>query len=119
MSLHLERLGKNICYYRNKKDLTQKQLAEMVGCATEDMSRYENGRRKIPLTTLNSICEVLDVSIEEMFTGITDARLHANDDKEAEDWVYKEFARITSGCFEETVRSILNICAQILDMPKG
>ncbi len=36
--------------YRRSRGLTQPELAEMIGCKTSAVSRYENGRTPEPVT---------------------------------------------------------------------
>jgi transcriptional regulator with XRE-family HTH domain len=41
--------GRSLRVMREQMSLTQQQLANMLGCARTELSRYETGERKIPL----------------------------------------------------------------------
>lgn len=65
-------IANNIKKYRTAKGLTQKQLAEAVGCGQSRIADYEAGRYKIENLTLGvalRIAETLQCSVEELFTS--------------------------------------------------
>lgn len=45
---------------RKKKRLTQKQLAEKAGMGKEQISKIENGRFNLTLSSINRIADALD-----------------------------------------------------------
>ncbi|TDM49953.1 XRE family transcriptional regulator [Macrococcoides goetzii] len=57
-------LGKRIKTYRNKKGITQKELADKIGVSNAVMSRYESGTRSPDFDKLKLIANELDVSID-------------------------------------------------------
>lgn len=118
MAIHYDRLGKNIRKYRKKNRLSQNVLAEKINCPHESISRFENNKRQITFELLNSLCEELDISYEEILAGATDAKILTDEVRNGENWAADEFARITAGCSDEAVRKVLDICNQILTMPK-
>lgn len=61
--------GKFIAELRKEKSLTQAQLGELVGVTNKTVSRWENGNYMPDLAVLQSLCAVLDVSINEMISG--------------------------------------------------
>ena len=62
-----EQLGKNIKYYRNKKKLTQEQLAEAVGIHDKNISKIENGNNFPSAETLSAIVKTLNIEFYELF----------------------------------------------------
>ena len=52
-------LGLKIAYYRKLRGLTQEQLAEKIGTKKTYISRLENGKADVQLTTLFRIFEGL------------------------------------------------------------
>lgn len=58
-------IGKAIQFFRKKKKLTQKELAEKINKAPYTIKRYEK-KGKIPLEVLNDIALKLEVSIEQL-----------------------------------------------------
>ncbi|MBQ3510612.1 MAG: helix-turn-helix transcriptional regulator [Peptococcaceae bacterium] len=62
---HFIELGLNIKFYRNKKGLTQEQLADAVHISKQQISRIEspNNMHSTTLHTLYLIADALDVDI--------------------------------------------------------
>lgn len=58
-------IGEKIKEFRQKRGLSQKQLGELCGMADSAIRRYENGRAKPKLETLERIIEALDLSTAE------------------------------------------------------
>lgn len=54
-------LGKQIRRVRERLDITQKKLANIVGCSRSLIVAYENGYTKIKPSKWNKICEALDI----------------------------------------------------------
>ena len=54
-------LGKNIAKYRNKKNLSQEKLAELVDLSREYITRVERGQKNITLKKLFAIADALEV----------------------------------------------------------
>ena len=52
---------------RDKRDLTQKQLAEVTGITQADISRFENGTGNPSLRTLKRLAEGLGMSLKVEF----------------------------------------------------
>ena len=52
---------------RDKRDLTQKQLAEVTGITQADISRLENGTGNPSLRTLKRLAEGLGMSLKVEF----------------------------------------------------
>lgn len=59
-------IGSNLKIIRNRKQLTQKQLAEMIEVSTITIQNYENNRREPKMDTLNKIAETLNISVNEL-----------------------------------------------------
>ena len=52
---------------RDKRDLTQKQLAEVTGITQADISRFENGTGNPSIRTLKRLAEGLGMSLKVEF----------------------------------------------------
>lgn len=59
-------IGRRIQSYRLKKELTQEYIAEKAGVSIPHLSRIENGSGKPSLQTLVNICNVLNVTIDDI-----------------------------------------------------
>jgi len=73
MSKEIE-IGRNIKLAREQKRLSQmevvKKLAnENVNISRETLSKIENGNRKISAVELIALCEILNIDINNVFSG--------------------------------------------------
>lgn len=62
-------VGKNIRAIREKKKITQKELAEKMGVSRQAICMWETGKRELSLTTLNKLSEILSVPIHHLIGG--------------------------------------------------
>lgn len=56
-----------IAAMRKKKNMQQKELAEMVGIGNEWLCNVEKGKRRPSMTLLYKIAEALDCDIKDLF----------------------------------------------------
>ena len=61
-------IGKNIKNLRNKSDITQGKLANMLGVAIATMSLYEKGERSVPLEYMVILSRIFNVTIDDLFS---------------------------------------------------
>jgi len=64
------RFGKRLRRIRRNKDLTQEQLAELVGVSVDFVSNIERGKSAPSFPTIERLAEVLEVPLEEFFKPI-------------------------------------------------
>lgn len=60
-------LKHKIVYWRQKRDLTQRELAEKVGVTGAAIAQYETGKAKPRINTLFRLAQALDVEVSELF----------------------------------------------------
>ncbi|THB69320.1 MAG: XRE family transcriptional regulator [Gammaproteobacteria bacterium] len=60
------KLGKRIADARKEHDLTQVQLAEVLGISQQTMAHYEGGKLRIAASMLPTISRILKISFEEL-----------------------------------------------------
>lgn len=63
-------LGLNIKAERNRKDLSQAELAEMVELSNTSIASIEKGKQIPNAINLYLIAKALDVDINELFKGL-------------------------------------------------
>lgn len=56
-----------IRFYRERKGIEQKMLAEAIGIKKNAVSNWESGRSRPDMALLPKICKVLEVSMDELF----------------------------------------------------
>lgn len=64
-----ETIGRFLSAVRKERGMTQEQLAEQLGVSNRSVSRWETGKTLPDLSVMQSICEVLDIRIQELLTG--------------------------------------------------
>lgn len=67
--MNTEKVGRFIAEQRKKKELTQKQLADMLGVTDKAVSRWETGKGYPDIEILKALSEKLNVSINELLSG--------------------------------------------------
>jgi transcriptional regulator with XRE-family HTH domain len=59
-------LAKNIRHLRTKSQMTQSELSEKLGLQRTMISAYEDGRSEPKLSTLSILCQLFQISLEEL-----------------------------------------------------
>lgn len=67
--MNQEKIGKFIAECRKAKKLTQSELAEKLGVTDKSVSNWENGRNMPDLSLFKTLCELLDISINDLISG--------------------------------------------------
>ena len=67
--MNQEVIGNFIAECRKEKNMTQQELADKLGVTDRAISHWENGRRLPDYSMLNDLCDVLSISIIELFSG--------------------------------------------------
>lgn len=67
--MNQEKIGKFISNVRKDKKLTQRQLADKLGITDRAISKWENGKSMPDLSLLKPLCDILDISINELLNG--------------------------------------------------
>ena len=100
MEIDYKILGERLKKSRKQKGYTQAQLAEILDISEEYLSRMEKGNTKLSLARLIQICEILQVSICEIITGVG---------KQTKEYLYKDFIEILEICTPEKRKLIYNM----------
>jgi transcriptional regulator with XRE-family HTH domain len=61
-----QELGQRIAGFRKAQNLTQQQLAEILGISQQTMAHYEVGRLRVSVAMLSPLARALAVSVEEL-----------------------------------------------------
>lgn len=67
--MNQEKIGKFIAELRKEKNMTQVELSNKLGITDRAISKWENGRGMPDLSFLKPLCEILDISINELLSG--------------------------------------------------
>lgn len=57
-------------YLRENKDMTQQEIAEIIGTSQSYYAQYENGKRQIPFDRIIELAKYYNVSIDYI-AGLT------------------------------------------------
>lgn len=63
------KIGKFIALCRKEKEFTQKELAEHLGISDKSVSKWERGINMPDASLYYPLCELLDITINELFAG--------------------------------------------------
>ncbi len=64
------RLGRKICFIREKRGLSQTQLADMAEIGRAHLSQIENGAVAARIDTLHAIAVALEMHVSELLAGL-------------------------------------------------
>ena len=64
-----EQIGKFISELRKEKNMTQEELANVMGVTDKSISRWENGKTMPDIAMLSTLSNNLGVSIQELLDG--------------------------------------------------
>lgn len=67
--MNYQRIGALITDLRNKKNMSQTQLARKLNVSPKTVSKWENGHGLPHIDTLHKLCEILDVDINELLSS--------------------------------------------------
>lgn len=67
--MNQEKIGKFIATCRKKKGITQSELSEQLGVTDRSVSNWENGKNMPDLSLFKPLCEILDITINELLSG--------------------------------------------------
>lgn len=67
--MNQEKIGKFISECRKSKNLTQENLAELLGVSNRTISKWENGKCLPDYSILPILCGKLDITINELLSG--------------------------------------------------
>lgn len=62
-------VGMNIKNMRNKKNMTQKELAKKLFVTTQAISRWENNKTEPSINSLILLADIFDISLDELLRG--------------------------------------------------
>ncbi|CDX04162.1 Xre family transcriptional regulator [Desulfitobacterium sp. LBE] len=68
------RVAENLRKYRERKGITQKQLADHLGVRDNTISSWEKGTNSIDISTLLNICNFLEINLDDIY-GISDKKI--------------------------------------------
>lgn len=63
------KIGKFIKERRNLKNITQSELASILGITDRAISKWENGICMPDVGTIPEICKILDITVNDLFSG--------------------------------------------------
>ena len=82
--MNQEKIGKFIAECRKEKKITQEQLAVQLGVTSKSISKWENGNCLPDASKYKSLCEILGITVNELFSG---ERLSSETENEAKDYL--------------------------------
>ena len=63
------KIGKFIAKLRKDKKMTQQDLANILNVTDRAISNWENGRRMPDVSFFKPLCEMFDISVNELLSG--------------------------------------------------
>lgn len=64
-----KKIGVFIAQQRKEKQMTQKQLGEVLGISDKTVSKWETGHGLPDISMIMPLCEILDINVNELLSG--------------------------------------------------
>lgn len=80
--MNQKQIGNFIAQKRKEKNLTQMQLAEILGVSNKTISKWENGNCMPDYSIIKSLCNELEITVSELMDGEEKDNYPENED----DW---------------------------------
>ena len=109
-NLDAKNLGKRIRTAREKKGLSQEDLAALIELDQSIMSQLESGKRRLSVSELPSLSSALDVPIMYFF----DEHMNSTD---LDALLLQEFHRLPSAEWRQTAVNMIQLLTSTLDSP--
>ena len=107
MKVNYGLIGKRIKEHRQRRNLTQEMLAELIEVSPGYISLVETGRKQASLDTLLSISNVLNITLNELLVG---NQIPLKSDYNS------EIAELMSGCNQYERRLMFEIIRTVRDV---
>ncbi len=101
--------GQNLKKYRERKNLSQEEVAEYIGLDDKSISPIECGRSFISIKRINKLAEVLEIEPYQLFLP-NDRQNPVNDNEKK----LRIFSRLES-CSKEELDLLCDILCKFLD----
>lgn len=118
-------IGRSIKFFRKGRRMTQKQLADLVGCAEITIRQYENGSREPKQKMLDRIAESLGTDAKTLYIlasieGDTELDENGNisykgeNENQSKEIILKYFYRLNKEGKKEAIKQV----AQLTEIPR-
>lgn len=102
--MNQEKIGKFIAKIRKEKKMTQQELADKLNVTDRAIGNWENGRRMPDVVFYKPLCEVLDISLNELLSG---ERIKESELKEKTDEVLNNTIKYSAKKIKKSRRIII------------
>ena len=62
-------VGENIVNFRKEKNISQEELANLIGVSRPTLSKIEKNAAKLDIDCANEICKVFSITLDELYSG--------------------------------------------------
>ena len=104
MNFDYTAIGKKIKKIREQQNITQEQLAELLGVSSAYISKIERGKTTLSLGTLSNLCTCLEVSLIVVLTGTLPS---------SQDYLRNDVIELLKDCSPQKVQLITEIIRNI------
>lgn len=101
------KIGAFIARCRKDRNLTQLQLAELLGITSQAISKWENGRGMPDVSLLQPLCDILGISVNELFSA---DYISKEDYKEKAEENISKLLKENQLAYLKPVKSLYSIC---------
>lgn len=118
MLVSYKTIGRNIRDARNKKRLTQEQIAEKLKISQLHFGRLERGERPVSLEMLAEIANALDVTITSLLSGCVNGEDFMPVPQDGARAVGESVTSLANGCSPRARQLMLSLCQVVAECDK-
>ncbi len=111
----MDSVGERIKEIRLKKGITQADLAVALDTTTAAISRYELGKRERRFAQVQTIADVLGVSVFELYGFPSERQIQIENSQRMLSRIKEEIQRNSEGTPDETLQYILQLAADFFE----
>jgi transcriptional regulator with XRE-family HTH domain len=63
-------IGRNLCFYRKKAGMSQRQAARIIGISYQQLQKYEQGSNRICAEYMFLLKNAYKISMDDFFAGV-------------------------------------------------
>ena len=107
-------VGKSVRTRRRQMDMTQKDLADLLGISFQQVQKYERGTNRIGASRLWQISKILDIHVRYFFEGLEAHTQETDDSSKSEaDEIVRLINAIQNDDVKNQVLNLIKACQEI------
>lgn len=118
MTVSYRKIGEHLRNARGHTKLTQAEVAEKLNISLNHYGQLERGTKRVTLDMLSQLCELYDVSPEELLHGVFENCKAPSEDVSDEKQI-EYISSLIRGCSPEVIKTVTEVVESITRLNRG